>query len=74
MNLEDCKRNQHTWETVFNTEGIMDDGGEAVEWCPLCGSIRVITTLDHRHVKTTVFRIPQAVKELDAQSQNNKPS
>ena len=65
MDLSKCKKNDHPWEAIFNTEAVMDNGGERVEWCALCGSIRVCTTFDWRIIDTTVFKTPQAARELE---------
>lgn len=73
MDLNNCKRNKHNWETIFNTEAVMDNGGQKVEWCPLCGSVRVCDTLDWREIQTTLFKIPQAAKELEKILAANPP-
>ena len=64
MTLNKCKQKKHRWETLYNSEGIMDSGGFRIEWCNFCGSIRKSSIFDQRIIDIIYYDIPKYVKNL----------
>ena len=76
LDLSICKSGIHKWTNLWNSEGVMDNGGQKVDWCSICGCTRIYNTFDWRKVgDNTFYEIPEAAKELSRlQKEIDKPT